>query len=72
MSCSLELRRSWIQPQHQHLSVRHQCALLGLVRASYYYRAEPESAENLDYLRLLDQEYTDHPFYGVRKMTFWL
>jgi putative transposase len=21
---------------------------------------------------LLDQEYTDHPFYGVRKMTFWM
>jgi putative transposase len=72
MSCSLELRRSWIQPHHQHLSVRHQCALLGLVRASYYYQAEAESAENLHYLRLLDQEYTDHPFYGVRKMTFWL
>ena len=72
MSCSLELRRSWIQPHHQRLSVRRQCALLGLARGSYYYQAEAESAENLHYLRLLDQEYTDHPFYGVRKMTFWL
>lgn len=72
MSCSLELRRSWIQPTYQQLSVRSQCALLGLARGSYYYLAEPESAENLHYLRLLDQEYTDHPFYGVRKMTVWL
>ena len=72
MSCSLEWRRSWIQPHHQRLSVRRQCALLGLARGSYYYQAEVESAENLHYLRLLDQEYTDHPFYGVRKMTFWL
>ena len=72
MSCSLELRRSWIQPTHQHLSVRRQCALLGLAAASYYYHATPESAENILYQRLLDEEYTRHPFYGVRKMTVWL
>ena len=72
MSCSLELRRSWIQPQHQHLSVCRQCALLGLATASYYYQATPESVENLGYQRLLDQEYTRHPFYGVRRMTVWL
>jgi len=72
MSCSLELRRSWIQNEHQSLSVRRQCALLGLATASYYYEPVPESAENLLYQRLLDEEYTRHPFYGVRKMTVWL
>jgi putative transposase len=72
MSCSLELRRSWIQPQHRKLSIRRQCILLGLAPASYYYQALPESAENLVYMRLLDEEYTRHPFYGVRKMTAWL
>jgi putative transposase len=72
MSCSLEQRRIWITAQHPRLSIRRQCELLGLAAASYYYQAEPESAENLHYLRLLDQEYTDHPFYGVRKMTVWL
>jgi putative transposase len=72
MSCSLERRRQWITPQHPRLSVQRQCQLLGLAPASYYYQAEPESAENLHYLSLLDQEYTKHPFYGVRKMTVWL
>jgi putative transposase len=72
MSCSLELRRSWIHPQHQQLSVRRQCALLGLAAASYYYQGKAESAPNLLYQRLLDEEYTRHPFYGVRKMTVWL
>lgn len=72
MNCSLELRRSWIQPKHQHLSVRRQCALLGLAVASYYYQPVPESAQNLFYQRLLDEEYTRHPFYGVLKMTVWL
>ena len=54
------------------LSVSQQCRLLGLAASSYYYVAQPESAQNLDYLRLLDEEYTRHPFYGVRKMTIWL
>lgn len=72
MSCSLERRRLWIDPCHLRLSVRRQCALLGLAPASFYYQATPESPENLLYQRLLDEEYTRHPFYGVRKMTVWL
>lgn len=72
MSCSVEQRRLWIEPKHQRLSVVQQCGLLGLERSSYYYRPQPESAENLKYMRLLDQEYTRHPFYGVIKMTLWL
>ena len=72
MSCSLERRRSWIQPHHLQLSVRRQCQLLGLAPASYYYRPEPESAGNLQHMRWLDEEYTRHSFYGVRKMTFLL
>ena len=46
-----------------------QCDLLGLGRSSYYYRATGESAENLALLRLLDEQYTRTPFYGVRRMT---
>ena len=72
MSCSLEQRRSWINPQPQRLSIRRQCQLLGLAAASYYYRAEPEPAQNLRYMRWLDEEYTRYPFYGVRKLTFGL
>jgi putative transposase len=72
MSCSLERRRAWIHPKHSQISVRRQCALLGLASASYYYQALPESVNNLLYQRLLDEEYTRHPFYGVRKMTVWL
>jgi putative transposase len=72
MSCSLEQRRKWIQPQHLRLAVRRQCELLGLPRSSYYYPPSLESTENLAYMRLLDEEYTRHPFYGVPRMTWWL
>ena len=72
MSCSLEQRRLWVDPQHQNISVQRQCDLLGVARASYYYQPQSESPENLLYMRLLDEEYTAHPFYGVRKMTVQL
>ena len=72
MSCSLERRRAWIDPGHPRLSVRCQCRLLGLAASTYYYQGTPVSAESLLYQRLLDEEYTRHPFYGVRKMTCWL
>ena len=49
-------------------SVR-QCALLGLAASSLYYEPVPEAAENLRLMRLIDEEYTAHPFYGSRRMT---
>ena len=51
------------------MSVARQCELIGLERSSYYYQAAAESAENLRLLRLLDEQYTRTPFYGVRRMT---
>jgi putative transposase len=46
--------------------------LLGLSRSSLYYQGMPESAENLRRMRLVDQEYTAHPFLGSRRLTKWL
>jgi putative transposase len=37
-----------------------------------YYEPAAESAENLRLMRLLDEEYTAHPFYGSRRLTAWL
>jgi putative transposase len=54
------------------LTVSRQCELLGLCRSSFYYEPAVESAENLALMKLIDKEYTDHPFTGSRKMTKWL
>jgi putative transposase len=43
-----------------------------LSRSSLYYQPAPETADNLRLMRLIDQEYTAHPFYGSRRMTAWL
>ena len=57
-----------IEPDHGQLSVRRQCDLIGLPRSSYYREPKTETEENLELMRLMDEEYTRHPFYGTRKM----
>jgi putative transposase len=54
------------------LSVRRQCELLGLNRSALYYQPARETEDNLRLMRLIDAEYTAHPFYGSRKVTEWL
>ena len=54
------------------ISIRRQCELLGVNRAGLYYQPLGESEENLQLMRLLDEEYTRTPFYGSRRMTEWL
>jgi putative transposase len=61
-----------VEPAHPELSVRRQCQLLGLCRSSRYYQPAPEAPANLRLLRLLDEEYTAHPFLGSRRLTRWL
>ena len=52
--------------------MRRQCQLLGLARSSLYYEPAGETAEDLRLMRLIDQEYTAHPFLGSRRLTAWL
>jgi len=61
-----------IDADHPRLSVRRQCQLLGLNRSSLYYQPASESEENLRLMRLIDREYTAHPFLGSRRLTKWL
>jgi putative transposase len=58
-----------IEVGHADLSVRRQCELLGLNRSSFYYQPAAETAENLRLMRLIDELYTECPFYGSRKFT---
>jgi len=61
-----------IEPRHEQLSLERQCELVGLPRSSWYYEAVPDNPEDLRIMRLLDEQYTRTPFYGVEKMTAWL
>jgi putative transposase len=61
-----------IEPAYESISIVRQCELVGLARSSYDDQGAGESAENLHLMRLLDEQYTRTPFYGIKRMTAWL
>lgn len=48
--------------------LKTQAELLGLSRASLYYRPVPPSAEEIAIKHRIDEIYTAHPFYGSRRI----
>ncbi|HRR25306.1 MAG TPA: IS3 family transposase [Acidobacteriota bacterium] len=72
VACCVKDRRQCIEPNHSTISIARQCELLNLARSSCYYSASGESEENLHVMRLLDEQYTRTPFYGVRRMVIRL
>jgi putative transposase len=61
-----------IEPGHRQISIHRQCQLLDLARSSFYYEPASESQENLQLMRMIDEQYTRRPFYGIPRMTAWL
>ena len=72
MPASADARRALIDPGHEALSIRRQCELLDLPRSTFYYLPATETEENLQLMRLLDEQYLQTPFYGSGNMTTWL
>jgi len=67
-----EEKRRLIEPGQPQLSIARQCELLGLSRSGYYYQATGETSYNEALMRLIDEQYTNTPYYGVERMTAWL
>lgn len=67
------IRQSWID-QGDVVPVVKQCILAGVARATIYARQQlhDTNADDLLLCRLIDEEYTRHPFYGSRKMVVYL
>lgn len=66
-------RMSWIEPIAE-LTLIRQCELAGVTRATVYARRKEPQPDEGDLLlcRLIDEEYTRHPFYGSRRMVIYL
>lgn len=62
----------WIDRDHESLSIRRQCQILGLHRSQLYYEPASESEENLELMRLLDEQSLKTPFWGSRNMAVFL
>jgi putative transposase len=65
-------RRARLDVRHKKLSVRQQCALLGLARSGIYRAPAPACTDDAAVMRRIDALYTDHPFYGSRRIAFTL
>ena len=61
-----------ITKHHPGLSISEQCRLLSISRSSFYSTAKGETALNLALMRLIDEQFLEMPFYGVRQMTWHL
>ena len=68
----VEAKKRCVEPDHPEISINRQCELLCLSKSSYYYKQREVNSYNKLLMRLIDEEYTRHPFYGTRRLTAWL
>jgi putative transposase len=62
-------KRCYIQKEHLQLSIKKQCKLIHLNRASYDYKSKkPLENKDLNLMNRIDELYTKHPFYGSCQM----
>ena len=68
MSLSTTRRKGLVEPDHTRLSIARQCELLSINRSAYYYQPVGESPQNLELMRLIDEQHLETPWYGARQM----
>ena len=61
-----------IDRKNQKLSLSRQCQLLEISRSSIYYKPVAPKAEDLEFMRLIDEQYLKTPCWGSRSMRNWL
>ncbi len=56
-----------IEPEHLHLSIARQCALVSISRSGFYYRPTGETPLNLELMRLIDAQFLETPWHDSRQ-----
>ena len=65
-------RRAMLDRADQALSLRRQCALLGVARSGVYRARKPANDNDAALMRRIDELFTAWPFLGSRRMTAML
>ena len=68
----LETAKADGRSESARLSIANQCRLLTINRSSFYYRPVPIKAEDLELMRLIDEQYLKTPTWGSRSMRNYL
>jgi putative transposase len=58
--------------KNNKLSIKRQCELLEVCRSSFYYVPQEDSSLNNELMKLIDKQYLETPFFGVKRMTKYL
>ncbi len=61
-------RRAKLDRDHPDLSVRRQCAMLGVARSGVYRKPRPANDNDLEAMRRIDALFTARPFFGARRI----
>ena len=61
-------RRAKLDRDHPDLSIRWQCAMLGVARSSVYRQPRPVNDNDLEAMRRIDALFTARPFFGARRI----
>lgn len=61
-----------MRKDHPDLSLRRQCSLLSVARSTLYYQPRGESAENLQFMEIIDRQFLETPWYGSRQMARYM
>ena len=65
---SRKQRKQVIEAELREPSISRQCQLLDLSRSSFYYEPQPMDPEDLELMRLIDEQYLKTPVFGSRSM----
>jgi putative transposase len=65
-------RKDMLDCDDKNLSIRRQCALLGVARSGVYRAKKPANDNDLALMRRIDELFTAWPFLGSRRMTAML
>ena len=61
-----------IEFQNPKISIVRQCKLFKISRTSLYVKPQGEKSKNLNFMRLMDEQYLKTPCYGSRSMVIFL
>ena len=52
-----------------NLSIARQCDLLLINKSTYYYKPKGLTQRDLEIMKIIDEIYTEHPYFGARRMS---